>query len=268
LKQLAILFLLLTLVYFRTDFFSVKAISAPLLEEAAEPMSKEIEQALLQKYRYLGKGRQAFAFESEDGKWVIKFFNQAYFRMPFWALLPREKTKREKREFFFQNSYRIASKILKKETGIVYLHQGLSLTPLPHLALTDKGGRSHRVNLQEIPFVLQRKADPFYPSLLSFSKEERQRAIGEFLSIIAFRIDHQIRDGDRNIEDNFGMLEGTVVQIDPGKLYFETAPWDQKSLKHEWWSATHRFRKWLEVHAPEQLPAFEAAIEAHGGKYV
>jgi hypothetical protein len=268
LKQLAVVILLLTIVYIRTDFFFVGAISAPLLEEEVAPLNGEIERALLQKYHYLGKGRQMVAFQSVDGKWVIKFFKQAYFNTPFWAhLFPKEIEKREIRRQFYQNSYRIASEVLKKETGIVYLHQSPSLEPLPHLALTDKGGRSHWIDLQKIPFVLQRKADPFYAGLRSLSQGELTRAIEQFLSLIASRIDHKIRDEDRNIEDNFGILDGNVVQIDVGKFYLEKNPWNPESLKREWWSSTHRFKKWLEANAPDQIPAFETRVKTQLDKY-
>jgi hypothetical protein len=237
----------------------VAAISAPLLEERADSLSSEVELALSARYHYLGRGRQAYAFESGDGKWVIKFFNQKYLRTPFWAtFFPKVGAKREKRRQFFETSYKIAAKILKKETGILYLHQGRALEELPHLSLTDKGGRSHLINLNEVPFVLQKKAAPLI--LNSLSLEELDRITAELLAIVTFRIEHQIRDEDRNIFDNYGMIDGQLVHIDPGRLYFEKNPWNLETLKYEWWCATHRFKKWLASNAPDRVPAFEKAV--------
>ena len=153
--------------------------------------------------------------------------------------------------------------MLKEETGIVYLHQGMTPVLLPQVAVKDKMGRTHRIDLNEVPFVLQKKAQPLYPALSGLSSEELECAIGEFLSLIAFRIDLKIGDGDHEVENNFGMLNGKVVQLDPGRLYFEEALWEPEKLKYEWWSATHRFRKWLERTHPDQVISFDRRIETN-----
>ena len=259
-----LLLVILVLVYFRIDFFSIASISGPLFGEAAEPLSQEASLALLQSYHYLGKGKQAYAFASADGKWVLKFFNQKYFKVPFWAaFLQGERTKREKRRKFYLGSYRIASKLLKEETGIVYLHQGLGQTPLPQLALTDKAGRTHRIDLNETPFVLQKRAEPLYPALKALTSDELNPAIDQFLTLIASRIDLRIADGDHDVKNNFGMLEGRIVHLDPGRLYIEEALWEPEKLKYEWWSATHRFREWLEQNHPDRLTFFDKRVETN-----
>jgi hypothetical protein len=78
----------------------------------------EAEKALSQSYRYLGKGRQTFVFASADGKWVVKFFNQKYFEIPFWAdWVSKERAKRGLRKKFYLESYRIAATELPEETA-------------------------------------------------------------------------------------------------------------------------------------------------------
>lgn len=263
-KRLAFLLFLFSLFYFGADFFSIDAISAPLLSETAEPLDVEAQEALSQPYQYLAKGKQAYAFLSGDGKWVLKFFNQKYFQLPFWArAIPREKTKREKRRKFYLQSYRLASKWLKEETGIIYLHQGPSLVSLPTIALKDRLGRPHRIDLNTVPFVLQRKADPLYPTLKTLPSKELDLAIKQFLTIISSRINQKIGDGDHEVENNFGWREGRVIHLDPGRLYLDETLWSPKKLKHEWWSATHRFRKWLVEHFPEKITLFDSEIETN-----
>ena len=263
-KYLAALLAILALVYFNADFFTLESISGQFLSAVSEPLSQEAAEALSQPYHYLGKGKQAYAFVSADGKWVVKFFNHKYFKLPFWAaVVPREKTKREKRKQFYLNSYQIASKMFKEETGLVYLHQGLSPYRLPQLAATDKMGISHRIDLNKISFVLQKKVEPFYPALQKMTQEDLSSAIGQFLSIIAFRIDHKIGDSDHEVENNFGVLEGKVVQLDPGRLHLEERLWEPEKLSHEWWSATHRFRKWLEKNYPDKITFFDNEIETN-----
>ncbi len=247
-----------------SDFFSIHSISGQLLGEPAGFLSEEATQALSQPYHYLGKGKQAFAFESKDGKWVVKFFNHKYFKLPFWAvLLPEEKIKREKRRQFYELSYGIAAKSFHEETGIVYLHQGKSPSTLPQLLAADNLGRTHRIDLNNTPFVLQRKAYPFYPALKAMTPEELDARIDQFLFLIATRIDRKIGDIDHNVEDNFGVLDGKVVHFDPGRLYYDEALWEKEKLQHEWWSATHQFRKWLMKNAPDRITTFDERIETN-----
>ncbi len=242
-----------------TDFFSPASLSAPLLAEAASTPDAEAGRALAQPYHYLGKGRQSFAFASEDGKWVIKFFNHKYYRLPFYAAwIEKERIKREKRKRFYLESYRIAAGEFKEETGIVYLHLGPSDQPLPTLVLTDRKGRSHRIDLNEFPFVLQRKAEPFYPALESLPIED---AIEQFLLLIAQRIEKKIGDADHDVEHNFGVIQGRVIHFDPGRFYFEEHLLEPQRLRQEWWSATHRFRNWLKEKRPESVTFFDHALK-------
>jgi hypothetical protein len=208
----------------------------------------------------LGKGRQSFAFVSEDGKWVIKFFNQSYFRLPFYlAWMPSERAKRERRCRFYRESYPLAAAELKEETGIVYLHLGPSNVALPRLILRDQKGRRHDLDLNAYPFVLQRKMEPFYQTLEQLPLEA---GIEQFVSLVAKRIGKRICDADHEVEANFGVYQGKVIQLDPGRLYFEEHLLEPARFQQEWWSATHRFRKWLEVKHPESIPCFERALEA------
>ncbi|HSX38889.1 MAG TPA: hypothetical protein VLE95_08750 [Chlamydiales bacterium] len=258
----AILFLSSLFLYFQVSFFTIGMISAPLFAPSAETPSAEAFEALSQSYFYLGKGKQAFAFTSRDGKWVLKFFNQKYFQPGIRSLFSeKERIKRAKRKQFYLESYPIAQKMLSDETGIVYLHFGVSSTPLPKASVTDWWGRRHVIDLNKAPFVLQKRANPLYPSFNELSQKELECAIGEFLSIVASRIDKKIADGDHHVEHNYGMLGKHIIQIDPGRLYFHEHLWEREHLDHEWWSATHQLRKWLKKNHPECLISFDRQIE-------
>ena len=244
--------------FFCMNSFSVGAVSGPHFADKTQSIGTEGLEALSQPYRYLGKGRQAFVFTSLDGRWVLKFFNQKYHRMPFYgAWIEKERLKRERRKQFYLNSYQIAVDALKEETGLVYLHFGPSSEVLPSVCLTDKIGRGHVVDLNQIPFVLQKKAEPFYAMLeAGFLKS----GIKQFVSLIGKRIAKNIADSDHDVEHNFGVYEGKVVHIDPGRLYVDELLQEPQRLKHEWWSATHRFRKWLEREHPESVAFFDECM--------
>jgi len=77
----------------KTDGFSVARIHStlpwnPAWETAPLPGEEqhELEQALSQKFHYLGCGGQCFAFSSEDERYVIKFFKHRI-RNPYSLLL-------------------------------------------------------------------------------------------------------------------------------------------------------------------------------------
>ena len=57
--------------------------------------TKKAESIIAQDFHYLGRGRQAFAFVSDDGQYVIKFPRGDICKLPFWlrALPFAKKTK-------------------------------------------------------------------------------------------------------------------------------------------------------------------------------
>jgi hypothetical protein len=257
----------------RTDGFSLSLIQGSLhLNAGYPPIAPSALRALNQSFTYLGKGRQSFVFESADGKTVLKFFNQKYFQLPWYAYLPfpkewqrKEKEKRALRKHFYLHSYQIASEKLKEETGILYVH--LSSTPLdlPNIQATDKASGAYVLNLNQLPFVLQKKGIPFYLALdASYTKEGMEglkRDIGLWIEVISQRIDQKIADADHDVEHNWAMLDGKPFHLDPGRLYFDEGLFEPERLKEEWWSATHSFRKWLKKRYPEAVPHLDGMIE-------
>ncbi len=242
----------------RTDF-SLSKISAPLMQKQIEVLPFEIEKMLSQPFHYLGQGRQAFVFVSEDGKVVLKFFNAKYLQMPWYGSLPfwkdKETLKRQKRREFYAESYLLAQERMKEETGILYVHLGKTDRPLTAVSLKDKASRLFQIDLNQIPFVLQKRGEPFYPKL---TKENLSETIDSFLQLIAKRISYGIADADHDVEHNFGWLEGKLLHLDPGRFSLLERLDDPKRIEQEWWSATHRFRLWLQKHHPECISFFDA----------
>jgi hypothetical protein len=242
----ALIVLGLTLwVHWSSDGFSPRLIGAKAVEQCGAPH-----------YRYLGKGKQCFVFESEDGQTVLKFFNRSYFKDPFYLpLLPKkmaakEKEKRAKRS---QMGYELAF----QELG----EQILSISKQEVVYLTDRAGRHFSVDLSQGSFVEQRKGTAFYPTLEQIYKKEGEeglhREIRRFVEHIALRISKKIADRDHNVEDNWGYIDGTLFHLDPGRLYRDESLTYANRLAKEWWSTTHRFRKWLEKNHPESVAFFD-----------
>lgn len=255
---LAALFIGITRI--RTDGFSPTAIEGPLTEQIT-PFSAEAKAALSQPYRYLGKGRQCFVFASEDQKYVVKFFNQRYLQVPWYAFLSsQERAKRAQRQHFYEHSYEIAFRELGEE--ILYLHMGRADLPLPSLSLRDKANRTHHLDLNTFPFVLQKKGTPFYEGLEAvYAKEGLTglcREIDAFAGAISLRIAKHIADADQDIEHNWGYIDGRIFHLDPGRLYYDPQLKEPERLSQEWRSATHKFHRWLQKTHPDAIPHLEA----------
>lgn len=255
--QMTIAALLSCLAILRTDF-SPEALCRPQANVPQQAIGEEI---FSQTYRFLGKGRQSFAFLSEDGKTVLKFFNRRYVEMPWYAFFflskEKEQAKRTLRRNFFSHSYRLAERFFSEEAGLLYVHldEGGNL---PKVSCIDRASRRFEIDLNGAAFVLQKKGESFYPALRQMERAGRERAIEGFLEIVARRISFGLADGDHDVEHNFALLGGRVMHLDPGRLSLP----ENISAEHEWWSATHRFRDWLEKNDPELISFFDAKKNA------
>lgn len=240
--------------HFRTSF-SPNVIAAPILIEG-----KEAGIPIDQTYHFLGKGRQSFAFVSVDGKTVLKFFNKDYFQMPWYSfLLPNKEAeikKRQLRKKYFSEGYSLAEKYLPKQTGLLYVHYGVTKS-LPKVKVKDQANRFFTIDLNQVPFVLQRKGDPIYLALQEiYEKDGKQglcKAVDEYLQLLTLRIQLGIADGDHDIEHNYGFLDGKPFHLDPGRLYLRDLT-DKNALAHEWWVGTHELRKWINQQYPAIIP--------------
>lgn len=244
-----------SIAYFRSDGLTPNKIASTTAEPSVEA-SLEAKKVLLQPFHYLGKGRQCFVFASQDDRYVLKFFNRTYFEMPWyaWAFGEKERFKREKRRLFFETSYPLAWKELGEE--ILYVHVGKS-ADLPFIQVVGPASFSFPINLNETAFVLQRKGEPFYVGLQEIYQKEGilglKREINAFVSQIQLRIQKQIADDDSDVEHNWGYIDGKIVHLDPGRLYFDPSLGESQRKEREWNTATRHFFRWLAKSYPEVL---------------
>lgn len=249
----------------RTDGFSPYIIQAPLTQTMNDEVSLKTLEILNQPFRYLGKGRQSFVFVSKDEKYVIKFFNQKYISMPWYAFLGKEKelVKREKRRFFYENSYAIAKDIFGEE--ILHLHQAKT-NDLPMIRLVDQASRIFEIDLNSTAFVLQRKGTPFYEHLrdvyLKKGREALYKEVDHFLDAISSRIEKYIADADSDVEHNWGVIDGQIFHLDPGRLYYDP----NLNVDEEYRCATRKFHKWLKRNYPEVGRYFKKQLNGYISK--
>ena len=187
-----------------------------------------------QPFHYLGKGSQAYCFESQDGQYVLKLFKCYHLQSVDWIkTLPLPKfldryrheqvLRREKKQRTTVASYKIARDILPKECAIIYIQ----IVPTPHLdqmiTFTDKIGRQHAINLGHYGFVVQKKARlvfPVFDELIRDGNEkEATSLINSIVEFMVCRSKKGIQDQDPDLHKNAGVIDGKVYCIDIGGFH-------------------------------------------------
>lgn len=266
----------------QTDGFRWRRIESSLAynPEWETPVSHEevqrIQQILQQPFFYLGKGSQCYVFASEDGRYVVKFPRCDKWEIPSWMRLladlpPTKKLctqlmeKRKTRLEGAFTSYLIAYNQLQDETGLVHLH--LNKTPDWNLSTPfyDKIGCVHEVKLGEMLFLLQRRATWIAPELKRLMgagmEAEACQLIDEIVNALLLRAKRGLADKDPHITNNFGILDGKIVQIDIGR--YQVDPERALPQRHyqELMKLTKELRPWLAKHYPILSKHLEHRLE-------
>ncbi len=226
-----------------------------------------------QPYYYLGKGRQTYAFESADQKYVLKFTRYHKYAMPLWARIYRhlpftssfldgvlfEKRERKKRAF---ESYYIAKEFLGKSTGVVQLGLYPCINPQIKVLVYFGKSRKVQVDLSKTSYVLQKKAAPLEKELLHLQAENGSgkinKLIGSFIKTFATRMRKGILNRDyMNALRNCGCSDENVIEVDIGSFYYAKDFDYARELK----ISTAPFKEFLRERLPEYLSYFEQELD-------
>jgi len=230
---------------------------------AVEILQQDFEQLdtiLAQPFHQLGRGLQMTAFESADGKYVLKLFHPRIPRDFKWYLSWRNwkrtySIKHINREWFqkgkrLEKMFRqlqIAHSVLRDETGPLFLHLSPSERIHHVVELIDKRGKGHQMALHETPFVLQKKAviaSAYLDGLANEGRvEELKEAVSKMEQLFAKRLRLAITDQNQNMDINYGFVDGKPIQIDVGSIKVDpTLLLDSKMEKRRIFD---RFHHWL-----------------------
>lgn len=196
-------------------------------------MCDETRVALKQPFSFIGKGSQSYAFESKDGKYVIKFFRS--------RALSDEKVR------FLFHACQLVKDRLKEETGVLYIHLDPTSIGLPVLECRDAIGRIHYFPLDKMHFALQKKAEGFCETLLSLrgNPTEMKRRLDEFTLLLKQRVSKGVINKDPSLGRNFGFLEKGAIEIDFGN-YLAVRTVGQEEARF-----MGKLRKWMEKEMPD-----------------
>jgi hypothetical protein len=272
----------------KTDGFSIALIHSGLVFnpawETAPPSLEtkaELDRVFSQKFHYLGFGGQCFAFVSDDNKYVIKFFKFRLFRKPHHFLLTHplpsvaelsRLRKLDRTLFKLQRdftSYKIAYEELQEEAGLLYLHLNKGTELKRTVRIIDKIGIEHEIDLDNIEFAVQRKAEPIFPRIDAFMAKgdlaAAKQSLHAILQAIVDRSQKGVFDEDPRLYNNLGFVGQKAIFIDIGR--FVRAP----SLKDPavYLADLKRIidkslRRWLKDNHPQLIPYLDEELARIG----
>lgn len=256
------------------DGFSINRISCVLFSEAPPALQQAPVDELKGPFRYLGRGRQCYAFESFDERFVLKIPRFDRYDLPFRWKMPfswldsgrAEIWKdRQNRLVFTIESFRIAERELKEDTALIYLHIHETKDLPSRVVLFDRMGRSFPIDLNRITFVLQEKKPLMIPQLLGFiAKNDRvaaEKIIDSFLSLVKRRAKLAIFNKDPSFMKNFAWENQTAVQIDIGSFFRKENPPCKETTLQSMKEGCGPFREWLGGFDRDLLCYFDKRLE-------
>ncbi|HSX38403.1 MAG TPA: hypothetical protein VLE95_06195, partial [Chlamydiales bacterium] len=222
------------LVHFVKKGFSVRRIASSA-GHRLQMQSCEIDSLLQQPFRYLGRGRQCFAFETLNGQYILKFPRTDIYQTPFWArAFPISNRKRgqmqemrKKREEFVVNSMQIAYEKLREETGVIAIHFGQTEDLGQTLTLIDPLGIRYQIPAHTTAFVLQLKKpvlmQAFVKALQEGKRRKGENILDAFIDLVVARGKKGIWNKDGSFLRNYGFDGIKGYQIDIGSFYYKNS---------------------------------------------
>lgn len=282
-KVVTIYLLLIILIFFSKYYFTDGFLPSKIYYNAPfnslynidkTGKESEFQKILNQRYFYIGKGRQCYAFESQDKQYVIKFIRYNKYRDPFFItildylnlLTPSQKNYlKEKRERYRKaiNSYLIAYKQLGPITEVAYLHLNRTDHLRKKLNLTCKINK-FSVDLDNVGFIIQRRAS----SLSDFLKENKSRkeivfrVLDSFWETLLFKTKRGIVNVDTsNVIRNSGVLNNYYIETDIGS--YNDFSNDKEKLRLCFYNYVEDVRKFLQtLNEQEYLTFFDKRFQS------
>lgn len=245
----------------------------PLNRPVSADWDEQTAQILSQPFHYLGRGRQCFAFESEDKKYVLKFPRTDIYKTPFWARVLPAKTYREKleaihkvREQFILDSFSLSFRELKHQTALLAFHLGQSEPRGKKLTLIDRIGFKYQIPLENAPFVLQEKKpllmEAFTSALEKGEKKEAEKILDALISVIVERAEKGILNRDRSFLRNYGYDGENAYQIDVGSFFKNPNLSHYASYEKSLRDSLDPIQEWLAENEPSLLPHLNTRLSS------
>jgi len=264
----------------RTDGFSTKLITRFKIDNKTYEVKideniDEIKEILSQDYHYLTRGRECYIFESNDEKYVIKFFDcSRYYTKIYFPSIPLPKylesfrakhyNRRKTKLNFNLSSAKIAYERLKQDAALVYVNLNKTNLFNNKLYITNKYGKSFLLDLNDIFFILQKKCELFYLNYEKSDEDHKKYLLESFLEMVHRRTEKLVIDDDIGKKRrNWGIYNNKAVTFDIGRWYHDEKLQTPYGYKKEMIKATKILKKYLTDNEPEKLALLKQKLEEY-----
>ena len=226
---------------------------------------------------YLSKGSQAYAFQSQDGQYVLKLFKCYHLKpIPWLERLPlvsfldsyrhTQLERRRKKAQDTLNSYKIAHDVIRDECGLLFLQ----IVPSPYfhqeVTFTDKIGRTCTINLANYGFMIQKKGELIFPKLEYWIRQKKLKDAKKFLrsliNLIVLRSQKGVQDQDPDLHKNAGCIGTHAVFLDVGGFHLNEDAKRPEVYVNDVRKITKKLSLWLKTHSPELADYLEETTVA------
>ena len=264
----------------RAEGFTMEKIHStlPYSEKWAVPTNQEqldfANSILDQPFHYLGRGFQCYAFVSADNKYVLKFFRHQRMRLPqFLEYVPDfipfvkqfkkdKKASYKKRKRYLYTGIKVGFENAQEETALLFVHLNKTKKQHKKVKVIDKIGNEYLVDMDEVEFMLQRKAvhiKPTIEELMSQGKvDEAKERLSQIYDLLVKCAKKGVQDTDGALirKNNLGYLDDHAIYIDSGKLSLKESIKNRdvfaKDLKR-----LYPLHKWLKEKYPQLATYFD-----------
>ncbi len=270
--------------YSLTDGFSLKRIESPIsfqgdlsIKQPSKAILNDLCSISKQHFSYLKKGSQAYAFLSDDGKYILKLFKLHHMRPADWLQdvpLPsflqsyRDNLVRRRRYRIelTLTSYKLAAESLAQECALIYAQIRPNSSYSIPITIKDSAGRTYTIDLAQHGFALQRRANLVPPSFIRWIKDKdiasAKRAIDSLVALIAQRSSKGIQDSDPDLHKNAGLIGTSAIFIDIGSFYANPAIKNRAEMQRDLKKVFFHFSVWLSKRSPELRDYLQSRLNA------
>ncbi len=270
-------------IYYRaTDDFRLNNIVYDLSyhqEWEIQPLSSaeetHLNAILNQKFSYIGKGAQCYAFASDDQQYVIKFFKFKHLKPSiFTDLLPsippfqhykeRQVRKKERKLNSIFAGYKLAYEKDKTESGLIFIHLNPTDTVHKTIIVRDKIGLERVIDLDQVVFIVQEKAQTLRNVLADLLDKGDLTAaksrIGQIFDLYLSEYQKGVYDRDHGVMHNTGFVGDRPIHLDVGKLSQDDNIRNPETAQKDFALVIDRMETWLRSSYPEDFPVLHEYI--------
>lgn len=240
------------------------------------PEIEQVLQILNQKFTYLGKGAQCYAFQSADKKYVLKFFKFKHLKpnilidhlpdiYPFKNYKDKCIARKKRKLIGVFSSYDLAFKEIPQTSHLSYIHLIPTTFLNQSVTLIDKIGFQRKVDLDTVFFLLQPMGETFGSRLHTFLQNNNINAarecINQILQMYLLEYQQGIYDHDHGVMQNTGFFENQAFHLDVGKVIKNDQMKEMRYAKNDFKQVIWKIHQWISKNFPLLSMEFTQFLE-------